>query len=256
MTTWWRPRWANGVPGLLDQELQARKATARVVQLPQSMFYLDPQLGAQDNAVIQQLRAIDLTLHVRQWSSLEYAPPTSDRVRVKVIPDIAFLLSETELGARPASDVLILLREDHERAPSGVSNDEAAHMANSTLTPINASFQVRDWVVSGTPQVGELEISSPNTFPLVRCGMAQRLIMEAKVLITDRLHASIVALLMDRPHIMIDNSYGKISGVRHLALPGHGGACGDAIFRAQWARDIDEALVMARRILLDTFVIS
>ena len=111
--------------------------------------------------------------------------------------------------------------------------DEAARMANSTLTPINASFQVRDWVVSGTPQVGELEKSSPNTSPLVLYGMAQILIMDAKVLIIDHLHASIVALLMDWPHIMIDDSYGKISGERHLALPGHGGACDDAIFRAQ-----------------------
>ena len=88
--------------------------------------------------------------------------------------------------------------------------------------------------------MGELEKSSPNMSPLVRYSMVQRLITDANVLITDVLHAYIVALFMDRPHIMIDNSYGKISGVRHLALPGHGGACDDAIFRAQWARDIEK----------------
>ena len=260
----WGDLWREGHAGRLaylarlDQELQARNATSRVLQLPQSLFYADTMLNAHDNAVLQRLRAIDFTLYLRQRSSLAYAPQASGRLKVKLMPDIAFLLSDMDiLGAAPTLDVLILLRQDHERAKSGLSTSDVTRLAGDVFNSMNTTFQVKDWVVPTSPLPGELEASSPNTFPLVRYGMAQRLIKDAKVVITDRLHVSIVALLADRHHIMIENSYGKLSGVREVALPGSdGGACGDATFRAQWARDMDAALVMARRILSAPFVIA
>ena len=39
-----------------------------------------------------------------------------------------------------------------------------------------------------------------------------------KVVITDRLHASILALLMHKPHIVIDQAYKKINRTRSVAF--------------------------------------
>ena len=39
-----------------------------------------------------------------------------------------------------------------------------------------------------------------------------------KVLITDRLHSSILAFLLHKPHIYIDQMYGKIGRTRAVAL--------------------------------------
>ena len=39
-----------------------------------------------------------------------------------------------------------------------------------------------------------------------------------KVLITDRLHASILAFLLHKPHVILDQNYGKIKSTREVAL--------------------------------------
>ena len=39
-----------------------------------------------------------------------------------------------------------------------------------------------------------------------------------KVLITDRLHASILAFLLHKPHVYVDQSYGKIRRTREVAF--------------------------------------
>ena len=40
----------------------------------------------------------------------------------------------------------------------------------------------------------------------------------ASVIVTDRLHASILSLLMTKPHVYLDQSYGKVTSTRSVAL--------------------------------------
>lgn len=256
----WGDLWLEGHAGRLEYlrqlegELRVRNGEARVVQLPQSMYYADAKMQAADKEALQDLRHINLTVYCRQESSLAYAPNASDRLSVKLMPDTAFLLSPMDVQAGPPHlDVLVLLRTDHEGV-NGMERNKAKALANATLP--DAAVEVKDWLVPVDPVAGEFERSSPSVFPLVRFVMAQRLISGAKVVITDRLHASITALLTDRHHIMIDNSYGKLAGVRDLALQGDDGACGDRMLRARKAKDLHEALAIARSILGAPFVIS
>src|SRR5262249_180799 len=39
-----------------------------------------------------------------------------------------------------------------------------------------------------------------------------QLLSSGRVVLTDRLHAHVIALLLQIPHVVLDNSYGKVSG--------------------------------------------
>ena len=72
-----------------------------------------------------------------------------------------------------------------------------------------------------------------------------------KVLITDRLHSSILAFLMHKPHIYLDQMYGKIRKTREVAfdVSEH---CGDREeMRYDEAQSIEEAVLKASRMIND-----
>ena len=233
----------------LDAELSARNSSARVVQLPQSLYYSDSHTRAQDEAALANLRNINLTIYARQASSLAHAPSPAPRLAVKLLPDMAFVLSPVTVP-EPMVDVLVIARTDKESV-LGMPHANVSALANTVLGPHNITFQVLDWVKpSFAPRPGELELASPGSFPLIRWHAATALVGSARVVITDRMHASVVALLADRPHIILDTSYRKLSGVRDLALKETGAACSRETLREHRAQDVRGALELARAILL------
>jgi pyruvyl transferase EpsO len=66
-----------------------------------------------------------------------------------------------------------------------------------------------------------------------------RLFQGRPVAIVDRLHAHILASLLEVPHVALDNSYGKIRAV--YAEYTH------VLHTARFASDLDDALSQARR---------
>lgn len=48
----------------------------------------------------------------------------------------------------------------------------------------------------------------------IRLARGSRILSDSQILITDRLHGHILASLMGIPHIVLDNSYGKIAPFR------------------------------------------
>ena len=71
-----------------------------------------------------------------------------------------------------------------------------------------------------------------------------------KVLITDRLHTSILAFLLHKPHVYLDQSYGKITGTREVAFNAsiH---CQDKVkLRYDSAETLEEAVILANNMLL------
>jgi hypothetical protein len=189
---------------------------------------------------------LNLTLYARQAASLAYASTTTDQMSVKLMPDMAFLLDPVQAPEEPEVDVLLLLRTDRERQ-GGVMHKDVIDLALSVLSTANVTFAVRDWVLSA-PLAGERTPSSPTGFALSRWVTAQKVVGSGKIVITDRLHASIVALLVDRPHITVDNIYNKVSGVRRLALQGQLDYV-DAVLQAHHAPDVHRALQLALRIM-------
>ena len=72
-----------------------------------------------------------------------------------------------------------------------------------------------------------------------------------KIIITDRLHASILAFLMHKPHIYVDQLYGKISKTRQIAFDVSEKCSNREDLRFDEAESIEQAVIKAARMLKD-----
>ena len=66
-----------------------------------------------------------------------------------------------------------------------------------------------------------------------------------KVLITDRLHASILAFLLHKPHIYLEQMYGKISKTREVAFQASEKCRNKEEMKYDEAHSLEEAVLMA-----------
>ena len=185
----------------------------RIIILPQTIQFKSPQAYAACCALLS--RHPDLHIFVRDQKSYELAQPMSRHVYLA--PDMAHQLWMVHRTTHePARRHLGIMRTD----------DEAAGGAGRSGFDL-----VTDWPAL----VGRREILARNTHRLLRAlylaGLDKGLVTPASKLwikwantlvrdainlysgfeyiTTDRLHGHILACLMDIPHTVIDNSYGK-----------------------------------------------
>jgi exopolysaccharide biosynthesis predicted pyruvyltransferase EpsI len=208
----------------LREQLIERFHDNKIIQLPQSVAF-------RDKSNLQRAKAIfdkhpDLTLLARDKRSLEVAG-NEFRARSKLCPDMAFALGKLSRPAPADSDVVWLGRTDDEssdasltstahdvirtdwvRVPPGSSQQRlrtrGMFRANSFLTGL----------VSGHPGTARW-LSGPlsATFePLAQQRLERgcRLLSRGRVIITDRLHAHILGLLLGIPQVLVGDRYGKV----------------------------------------------
>ena len=72
-----------------------------------------------------------------------------------------------------------------------------------------------------------------------------------KVLITDRLHASILAFLLYKPHVYLDQMYGKISKTREVAFDASEKCRNKEEMKYDEADNLEDAVLMAAKLLND-----
>lgn len=183
----------------------------KIVQMPQSIHF-DTEAG-----ILSARDAIsshpDFHLLVRDEESLTFA---EERLgcRATLCPDLAFCMP-APARAPWSRDLLLLLRTDKE-----VSRPD-----DGALT----GLPVEDWLYEPPLRLKAAKLAyraaalarSPRdrnralvayydmlAAQRVRRGLAQ--LASARVIVTDRLHAHILSLLLGRPHAVLDNSYGKI----------------------------------------------
>lgn len=190
-----------------------------VVQLPQSIFY-------DDETAIGRTRALiaghpDFTLMVRDQPSLKIA---TEQLGAKAIlcTDSAFFLAGKLRRQNAVVDILVLARTDKEKVTNGLEE---------SLARSGRSFEIADWIddpmnISRTIALklwrrafGRLT-SIPGFFGALtavwnsvarkRVERGSGLLSRGRVVITDRLHGHIMCTLLDIPHVVLDNSYGKV----------------------------------------------
>lgn len=186
----------------------------KVVQLAQSIHYRDPA-GIAETARLIAAHG-DFTLLVRDQPSLELAQRHFD-CAVTLCPDAAVMLDRIDTGIVPQTDVLVALRDDIEAV-----RDESHDW-------LRDRYPVADWV---NVNVWTLPIrvvwKLVRSLPDNRLGMIWREAMyrhqarmrvmagarqlaQGRLIVTDRLHMHLISTLIRRPHVVLDNSYGKIS---------------------------------------------
>lgn len=182
-----------------------------IVQLPQSIHYASPDAAAEMAAAIKAHG--QFTLLVRDERSFAFARAHFD-CPVHLCPDAALMLGRQQ--RKPARlPVFALLRTDHERAGQ---DDE-----------LPENIVAGDWLEESAAQKRHLRLSLKLQRLITRDPMSMRATRQARlagwrlnrglsmlsrshVVVTDRLHAHILSLLLDIPHVLLDNIYGKVAG--------------------------------------------
>jgi exopolysaccharide biosynthesis protein PssK len=184
----------------------------RIVQLPQTIYFGESESLERARDVFRAHS--NLTLLVRDEESLDVA---RDQLQTPatLCPDAAFALGPLPRVAEPKRDVVWLRRSDKESA-------ETSHAPNGIV--------VADWLAHQDLRgerirkvLARLMRKAPTAFRgLISSGYEPRsrqrlragcsLLSSARVVVTDRLHAHILCLLLGIPHFLLDNNYGKIRG--------------------------------------------
>lgn len=191
----------------------------RIVQLPQTVYFED------DLALDRTRRRLsahpDFWLMVRDRRSEQVA---RDQLRVPTLlcADSALMLEGRLQRAEASVDVLVLARTDKEA--------KDVHLANFEL----AQYQVAciDWLDEGPSLIRRLTALSKQVgksrwgglrkvqqvgqrafqalaWERVRRGAAA--LSRGRVVVTDRLHAHILCMILRIPHVVLDNNYGKLA---------------------------------------------
>jgi pyruvyl transferase EpsO len=185
---------------------------ATIVQLPQSIMFRDER--ELERARVTFDAHPSLTLLVRDRRSLGFAAENF-RMPAHICPDMALWLGPMARPSSPTKPVVWLARTDRERGAG---------------TPPIAVESI-DWLDEPrTPRLGlesllrELVVEHPRAERVLRSALSRvadgaaatrlrrgcAILSEGRVVITDRLHAHILSLLLGIPNVILDNSYGKV----------------------------------------------
>jgi len=209
-----------------------------IVQLPQSLHF-------RERSALERTRRIvnahpDFTLLVRDRRSHELAG-NEFHARAALCPDMAFCLGPLERTRRPGTPVLWLARTDKESATPTLPGDapRADWRTEGSLPIRNLIWRLTSmakWPGLG-PLVRPLAASLYEPLARQRLRRGLDLLGSARVLITDRLHGHILALLLGIPHVTMDNSTGKLSAFHEAWTAGIEGV--------RWADTAEEAWNLA-----------
>ncbi len=194
----------------------------RIVQLPQSLWFDDP--AAEARAAAAWRRCSAATLMVRDDRSARLA---EDRFGGAVLcPDMAFGLGRLTPGGAADVDVVWVARADAESAGAGLPElDQRVRRfdwlgSSGDLPGLPAGRQAMfDWnrrrsdAMWARGAIGRRERLVEWTYlPLARARVRWgiRLLSRGRVVVSDRLHTHILAMLAGIPHVALDTRQGKV----------------------------------------------
>ncbi|WP_380165822.1 polysaccharide pyruvyl transferase family protein [Jannaschia sp. R86511] len=237
-------------PQALREQLLGDLPDRHVVQLPQSVHFDDQDLREQFARVVAGHGRY--TFMARDEASADRATALRPDA-VVLAPDMAFGLGPLT-RTRPASvDVLALARDDME----GVSGLREGAVGRALVVDwsLGRVGDLRWQAVRMVPRLARPLQRDARTATLVApmtaaaleamcrqvLGQGVGLLSTARVVVTDRLHAHLLCCLLGIPHVVLDNSYGKISALHRLWT--------SSSETTHWAEDPDQALDLARTLL-------
>ncbi|MDR7188708.1 pyruvyl transferase EpsO [Microbacterium sp. BE35] len=218
------------------RERVARELTDyKVIQLPQSIYFGAESRAEEANAAIGGHP--DFHVLVRDSLSMQRAAAQLPDVAVSFCPDMALGWDAPATTRATGDRVVVIARADKEATSNLVS------VAEGWLP--GARVEVTDWVelmggsrawsfyrsasklnhlyTRGQRRLPLLPVVLPNrlartvisSINSVNIAAAVKLYETASVVVTDRLHAHVLASLMGIPNVVLDNNYKKVSQIMH-----------------------------------------
>ena len=201
------------------EQILALYPLRRVVLLPQSIHFRDQGALERARRVIGRHR--DFHLMVRDRPSFDFAYTHFD-CPVILAPDSAFAIKMDRFPpAGIGTGIRCLFRDDQEQRAdatdraalfAGLPNEDWRRPPAQALNWRQRALLWSNRAATRLPGqfwMGlRLSLYDQMAAALVQTGLAQ--LAEAHVVVTDRLHGHILSSLLGRPHVVIDNFYGKI----------------------------------------------
>lgn len=223
------------------------KRNYTVIGMPQSYYYQNEKKAKEDARKIQHIvdetKAADrLVLTWREQYSYDEAQKMYPQVTNVLSPDIAFQLGpyyplETPLKKELNLDLILFMRTDKESALGKLRSDEAM---KKELAKVDGAKDLKFKIVDWSTRL-KLFDSRDHWFTVT----AIQMLTLGKVVICDRLHASILCYLAGIPFVYIDQMTSKVTKTLSVAFDSSEG-CQDGK-RALWARayNMQQALEQA-----------
>lgn len=202
----------------------AENHNRRIIQLPQSVDFTT-QAGLRQAQDVYHTHP-DLTLLIRDRAGAQLTAELFPWNTVRFCPDLALgarLESRSAETAEPQFDVIYLKRGDSESTGSEVSLPPAL-TALSSDWGLGRGDKVKWWAMHAPGALSRrLPVMRQPLYPLqhrlynqmsrLNVSSAQRLILRGSVVVTDRLHASVMGVLLGRRVVAMDNANGKVSAI-------------------------------------------
>lgn len=262
----WGDGWHVHNPRLSSMKKLLLESNATIVSFPQSIYYVTEGKENEDAAKLNgwindTSTSSKLVLSFRQENQIELAQSLYPLADVRLVPDIAFMIgpllnSKTIWTSRkesieiPNVDILFLLRKDKESLMDCTSVEKALESLSATSPELGnrikgLKYKITDWEGYGDVyRITHFKESDA----MLKVEGARNLLGQGKVVVTDRLHSSILALLMHKPHVFIEQSYGKISNTRNTAFLASDHCTQDNLLFQQ-ADDLEHAIDLALQFL-------
>jgi exopolysaccharide biosynthesis predicted pyruvyltransferase EpsI len=197
-----------------------------------------------------------LTLLWRDQESLQLAKEYYPSAQSLYCPDMAYMLGPVLPNSLPQIDVIFIVRLDAEKTTDGADIAKA----KKTVEDAGYTVEVWDFPTKGYPMYqdsvtkevvydyrkilpGRLEPKSePNNelYSELRVQIGINLLSRGKIIITDRLHALIMAQMIDRTVFYFDNKFKKLTQVRTAHVNAIS-ECQDKVFNAKKVESISDA---------------
>jgi pyruvyl transferase EpsO len=208
---------------MFRENILAKFSHKRIIQFPQSIRFSTQEQISRCSAVIA--KAQDFHLMARDGISAAFAREHFD-CPVHLIPDMAFFLPPVA-RLPPTRDVVCLFRSDEEAVA-----DHAA--IEAVVAQSVASHAVVDWnsespsliktldklfakFTRASPRltwpIQRLMLSTRRRYALQRLKVGIALLSDGRVVVTDRLHAHILACLLGLPNFFFNSLDGKASAL-------------------------------------------
>jgi exopolysaccharide biosynthesis predicted pyruvyltransferase EpsI len=232
------------------------EAGLTVVSMPQSLQYNTKAAEERETKALAAAAAVAggpgesrkrLVFLWRQENSHAEAERLYPFADNRLVPDIAFwcgpFLPSGGLQDDAPVDVLLLLRGDKESTVgrAQLENATAALRRSIAETGGNLTFRVADW-----DQVRHLRAHKPADYQ-PKVDSAVRLLNQGRVVVTNRLHATVLSLLSLKPVFYVDQSYGKIRRSLAVAFNSSAACREEGDVRAFATASLEEALPRAAR---------
>jgi exopolysaccharide biosynthesis predicted pyruvyltransferase EpsI len=197
---------------------------ARIIGLPQTLDFTDPRPRDRTAAIVAGHD--DVHLLWRDGESLERAERTF-AAQNALAPDCAFALEELPAASRPASAPQVWLsRSDDERSgerllpppgepalvtdwllePEAFQRSGRGRMRAHAVRAARAAS--RNALTGGRLSRQSVRVRTEISRRRLEAGVA--LLSLGEVLVTDRLHAHVLSVLLGKPHVVVDTGYGKL----------------------------------------------